>query len=327
MKVVNEIFLDLVKKVEYTLCPQYCGVVDRRRVIAYIFFTMIELVMIPLHFVLFLTYWEPKGFTVACVHFVAFAVIQWMIWRQNVEFKQGVSAMFMLVALKLVVDSVLCTFFGMREDHVTVLSNLFILFILISVELSLVLNKVAGITTVMLVPLTAFYFIFRPWGNIFAVKPIMVGYFMIFYVYSYNRSKFAKGLRQPREVSEEERKALEMLANLKDTGDGKREGLIERLSPETRERIVHHASVRLRKRELDNLAWDLVCAELTASEKQICRLILDGLSLKEICDKLGKTESNITCQRSHIRKKLNMDRSDDLRNVLERRIAEVRKEQ
>lgn len=327
MKGVNEIFLGWIKKVELILCPQHCGVVDRRRVISYLFFTLIEIVMIPLHFVLFLTYWEPMGFTVACVHFVAFAVIQWVIWREKVTFKQGVSAMFMLVALKLVVDSVLCTFCGVLEDHVTVLSNIFILFFMVTVELSLMLNTVAAITTAMLVPLTVFFFVFRPSGNIFAVKPIMVGYFMIIYVYTYNRSKITKGLRQPREVSEEERKALEMLANLKDVDDDKRDGLIERLSPEMRERIVHHATVRLRKFELDNLAWDLVCAELTSSEKEICRLILDGLSLKEICDKLGKTESNITCQRSHIRKKLNMERTDDLRNTLERRIAEVRKEE
>lgn len=43
-----------------------------------------------------------------------------------------------------------------------------------------------------------------------------------------------------------------------------------------------------------------------------------------MCDLLNKSESNITSQRSHIRKKLNMDRKDDLRQVLEARIFQIR---
>lgn len=46
--------------------------------------------------------------------------------------------------------------------------------------------------------------------------------------------------------------------------------------------------------------------------------------LKEICNELNKSESNITSQRSHIRKKLNMDRKDDLRRELEKRFYEAR---
>ena len=43
----------------------------------------------------------------------------------------------------------------------------------------------------------------------------------------------------------------------------------------------------------------------------------------EICIELNKSESNITSQRSHIRKKLNMDRKDDLRRELEKRFYEA----
>lgn len=71
--------------------------------------------------------------------------------------------------------------------------------------------------------------------------------------------------------------------------------------------------------------WDELCADLTNSEIQICKLVLQDKSLKEICILLDKTESNITSQRSHIRKKLNMDRKDDLKRTLELRFAEIRK--
>ncbi len=326
MKGLSKGFVDLIMHVEQTLCPQYCGVVDRRRVIAYIFLTFIELVIIPLHFFLFLTWWEPYGFTVACVHLLTFAVIQTLIWRQSIEFSSGFAALYLMVAAKLLLDSVFCTVFGVLTDNVTVLGNIFILVILAISAMSMMLNKVALITTVALVPLVGFYVLSqRSEMMLFILKPILVGFVMIVYVFTYNMSKITKGLRQPQEVSQEEKKALEMLVNLKDVTGTKNTNLIERLSPELRQRIVHHASEHLRKEELEKLAWDLVCADLTKSETEICRLILEGFTLKEICDKLNKSESNITSQRCHIRKKLNMNRNDDLRRTLECRVAEIRK--
>ena len=138
-------------------------------------------------------------------------------------------------------------------------------------------------------------------------------------------SKVTKGLRQPQEISTEERKALDMLANLRDMSYDKAGNLLERLSPELRQRIVHHATERLRQEEVERLAWDMVCAELTKSEKEIYKLVLEGCSLKDICLKLGKSESNVTSQRCHIRRKLNMGRKEDLRRTLEGKIAEIRK--
>ena len=76
--------------------------------------------------------------------------------------------------------------------------------------------------------------------------------------------------------------------------------------------------------ELSKKAWDLVCTVLTNSERVICQMVLEGKMLKEICIELNKSESNITSQRSHIRKKLNMDRKDDLRRELEKRFYEAR---
>lgn len=325
MNQLGDTFISLINKVELILCPEYCGVVDRRRVIAYLFLSLVELMVVPYHFILFLTYWEPWGFTVACIHTVALLVVQWLVWRQQIEFSKGVGALFLLASAKLVVDSVFCTFFGEIEDNVTVQGNIFILFFLSSVAISLMLKKTALIISLLTVPLVAFFV----WSQelmvmVLSLKPMAVGFLMVVYVYSYNRSQITKGLRQPREVSQEEKRALETIADLKDLSGEKSEGLISRLSPATRERIVHHASERLRKKELDDIAWDLLCSTLTASEKQICKLILEGHTLKEICMTLNKTESNITSQRSHIRKKLNMNREDDLRRTLETRMAEVR---
>ena len=58
--------------------------------------------------------------------------------------------------------------------------------------------------------------------------------------------------------------------------------------------------------------------------KGYLQLILEGKTLKEICSLLNKSESNITSQRCHIRRKLKMGRKDDLRRTLELKIIEVR---
>ena len=61
-----------------------------------------------------------------------------------------------------------------------------------------------------------------------------------------------------------------------------------------RDRIITHASKHLFNEELDRVAWDKVCDGLTFSEKEICKLILQGHTFKGICAELNKSESNIT---------------------------------
>ena len=172
------------------------------------------------------------------------------------------------------------------------------------------------VVALAMIPALAIYIYAEPSVTLWlSLKPLLVGILMFGYVYTYNMSKVTKGLRQPREINQEEKKALEMLANIRDLDHDKAESLLERLTPEMRQRIVGLATERLRKEERELLAWDLVCVELTKSEKVICKLILEGKTLKEICSLLNKSEFNITSQRCHIRRKLKMGRKDDLRRT------------
>lgn len=52
MKTKNKLW-DLCLRLEQHLCPDYCGVVDRRRVIAFVLLTLVEMLIIPYHFLLF----------------------------------------------------------------------------------------------------------------------------------------------------------------------------------------------------------------------------------------------------------------------------------
>ncbi len=52
MKAKNKLW-DLCLRLEQHLCPDYCGVVDRRRVIAFALLTLVEILIIPYNFLLF----------------------------------------------------------------------------------------------------------------------------------------------------------------------------------------------------------------------------------------------------------------------------------
>lgn len=318
-------FVKMIQVAEARLCPQYCGLVERRRVIAFLFTTFIELLVVPSHFALFLYNHEMWGFSVNILHLVALLGIQYLTWARRISFVKGIASLFLLVDAKLFVDSFLCAIVGRADDDISIFGNMFIMFILSISALSMVLHKTAYTIAIAIVPVLTYYIYMQtPHQTLVSLKAIFVGIMMIAYVTTYNMSRVTTGLRQPRDISSEEKKALDMLAHLKDMDYDKAGSLLARLGPELRERVINHATERLRKEEIETLAWDMISADLTNSEREICKLILKGMTLKQICFKLDKTESNITSQRSHIRKKLNMDRNDDLKRTLERRIAEIR---
>ena len=228
---------------------------------------------------------------------------------------------------KLALDSVFCINFGFANDNLSVICNLFVVFILAITALSQTLYKTCTIITVGMIPMLLIYLFSTPLvPALFSMKTIFLGFMMLVYVAVYNMSIVTKGLRQPKRMARVENKALNMLADLKDNEPEAAESLMKRLTPDVREKIITHASEHLFNEELDRVAWDQVCDGLTFSEKEICKLILQGHTLKEICAELNKSESNITSQRCHIRKKLNMDRRDDLRRTLEVRFYDAQKQ-
>lgn len=316
---------DWCLRLEHHLCPDYCGVVDRRRVIAFVFLTLIEILIIPYHFLLFYMMKAWGGMFYNIVHTLALVLLTYVVLKRKVVFKTGISLLYILVFVKLAIDSMLCLHYQGDRDNLSVMSNIFIMFILAITAQSQQLNRTSLGFAVALLPVVALSHT-QISVLLFSIKAVLVGFLMILYVWLYNwEPVIIKELRQPKQMREEERKALHMLADLKDEEKDIAVNLLSRLSPEQQKNILHRAAEQLKTDELSKKAWDLVCADLTNSERVICQMVLEGKMLKEICIELNKSESNITSQRSHIRKKLNMDRKDDLRRELEKRFYEARK--
>ena len=317
---------DWCLRLEHHLCPDYCGVVDRRRVIAFVLLTLVEILIIPYHFILFYMMKAWGGMFYNVVHILALALLMYVVLKRKVVFKTGISLLYILVFVKLAVDSMLCLHFQGNRDNLSVMSNIFIMFILAITAQSQQLNRTSLGFAIALLPVVAVAISHTQVSTLlFSFKAILVGFLMILYVWLYNLEPvIVKELRQPKQLREEERKALHMLADLKDEEKDMAVNLLSRLSPEQQQNILERAAEQLKTSELSKKAWDLVCADLTNSERVICQMVLEGKMLKEICIELNKSESNITSQRSHIRKKLNMDRKDDLRRELEKRFYEAR---
>lgn len=318
---------DWCLRLEHHLCPDYCGVVDRRRVIAFVFLTLIEILIIPYHFLLFYMMKAWGGMFYNIVHTLALVLLTYVVLKRKVVFKTGISLLYILVFVKLAIDSMLCLHYQGDRDNLSVMSNIFIMFILAITAQSQQLNRTTLGFAVALLPVVAVAISHTQISVLlFSIKAVLVGFLMILYVWLYNSEPvMVKELRQPKQMREEEKKALHMLADLKDEEKDIAVNLLSRLSPEQQKNILHRAAEQLKTDELSKKAWDLVCADLTNSERVICQMVLEGKMLKEICIELNKSESNITSQRSHIRKKLNMDRKDDLRRELEKRFYEAGK--
>lgn len=316
---------DWCLRLEHHLCPDFCGVVDRRRVIAFVLLSLIEIFIIPYHFILFYIMDAWIGFFYNLAHTIGLALLLYLVLTRRIVFKNGISMLYILVFVKLTVDSMLCLRYGAKQDNLSVMSNIFVMFILAITAESQQLRKTSIGFTIALLPIVAVAITHTQlYVLLFSGKAILVGFLMIFYVWLYNMDHvITKELRQPKILKDEERKALDMLADLKENEKDMAMNLLNRLSDEQQQNILDRAVEQLKSSEESKKAWDLVCIDLTNSERQICQMVLEGKSLKEICIELNKSESNITSQRSHIRKKLNMDRKDDLRRELEKRFYEA----
>ena len=97
------------------------------------------------------------------------------------------------------------------------------------------------------------------------------------------------------------------------------ERFLELIGERSQRNIINTVSsyITEKQTEIDLIAKAF--PELSASEHEICRLVLQGKKLREICEILGKTENNVTAHRGHIRKKLGLTSQENLKKALESR--------
>ena len=118
------------------------------------------------------------------------------------------------------------------------------------------------------------------------------------------------------DMSKTELLAILKLARTKDTTAVYDKKLIAQLDNKTMHNIIKVASqieyIQTNQRKGMQERFPM----LTPAELDVCRLVEQGLTLKDISAALGKSVSNVSTVRGNIRKKLGLAQDDDLRSAL-----------
>ena len=122
-------------------------------------------------------------------------------------------------------------------------------------------------------------------------------------------------------LKRDEVRAFVALASEKYSHDGTKV-LLEQLDTKSKLNLLTNVEEYLKTRNTDLEIIEQKFPELTPSEREICRLILQGKKLYDICRILGKNESNINSQRANMRKKLGLQPADNLQKALQQRLEE-----
>ena len=92
--------------------------------------------------------------------------------------------------------------------------------------------------------------------------------------------------------------------------------LLQLFGKEAREKIENNIKIMMRQKERDTSRLKKYTQSLTPSELEICELILADKNIPEISAITGKSISNVTSTRSHIRSKLNLKKDENLKDSL-----------
>lgn len=310
-------FFNFISKLEHFKYPYYCGLQERRQFVCFLFTTFVELFYIPANILGLNDYHHSTIFDAYnWFHLIFIIILQIFFWTNTLSTKASVYIFFTAIAIKLSAESLYeLSTTGVYGIHI--LGNLNIILILASVAIAVRLSKLAiTIITILTFSLTIFC-ITSPLHHILrAMRIFFVGYMFILYIIIFDSKNATKGLRMPNRITKEEQSAIDMLINLNKSDKEKVYSLLSRLSSTHQEELLNNIKDYYHQQYIETINLLSICPSLTPSEVEICKLILIGKSLKEICFTLHKTPSNITSQRTHIRKKLNLVKQDDLRTSL-----------
>jgi hypothetical protein len=124
-------------------------------------------------------------------------------------------------------------------------------------------------------------------------------------------------------MNREQFRAYVRLAKRKGSQQEKVGEILNFMSAEQRHVLMEKVSAWMVMQKAGAETLERVFPELSASELEICRLILGGKKIREICAILAKSEGNITSQRTHIRRKLGIKPEENLKKVLMERMEQV----
>ena len=105
--------------------------------------------------------------------------------------------------------------------------------------------------------------------------------------------------------------------------DDKVSAVFDILGKRAQKNVMYNMKRYFYAKKFNEKAIGEVLPNLTPSEREVCRLVMQDRKLGDICRILQKNESNITTTRSNVRRKLGLKPEDDLKETLWRIMDEA----
>lgn len=295
---------------------------DQRRLFCFLVLTLIELVILP-YYILGGGGRTTLPFQVmSYVQAAVFLGVEAGVWMRKLSVKTGLGILLVTIFTRLVAETGVYTYDVSPVSYDMIIGNMVMcvagtIFTIISrLRLLPIGESICTIVCFLLCILatqnaelthTAWYF-----GILFCAVLLLS---IVNYRQLANEKSWAQKMQG---ISGEEIKVIDLLSTTQNLGADKTQSLIDRLNDNRREQIVENVSSYLNQESRLTNRLETLCPELTNTELEICRLILKGKTLKEMCAETGKDKSTISSHRSHIRKKLGMKREDNLVRFLQK---------
>ena len=261
------------------------------------------------------------------------ALLMFLYFKDKINIRLSITAVFILLQLELSAQKITFATIGTAEANALILQASFLSLLLITLSLVCFLKysptiiSVISIFTYMLCLTIDSNIILKTFLPVYLVVLIGAIFYDLFTVRAVlNMEVENTNLRQEimeffyaTGLDEESLSDIARISRESGKSDGMRE-LLSRMDPSIRARLVGGLSAIRQEEDASRKSIMAAFPMLTPAQVTICQLILQDKKLAEICKITGKSEGNITSQRSRIRSILELGPDDVLKDVLSERL-------
>ena len=235
------------------------------------------------------------------------------------------------VAIQLVIASeiVYCSTIDTPYASALVMENLFLAVVVVLLAATGYLDYMTYILSI--IALSAYCYSMIAMDNTFMQEFCPV-FFFVFYIICLSGHRIYKctaGLENENKGLHEDEQEIQWLLRMdkqqvkafvalskSKAEDGNTGKLLNMVGDRAKRNIIEAVTAYQKQQEMTLDRLQRAFPALTLSEAEICTMILQDKRQSDICLILNKSASNINSQRSHIRKKLGLTPTDDLKEVL-----------
>jgi hypothetical protein len=261
------------------------------------------------------------------------ALLMFLYFKDKINIRLSITAVFILLQLELSAQKITFATIGTAEANALILQASFLSLLLITLSLVCFLKysptiiSVISIFTYMLCLTIDSNVVLRTFLPVYLVVLIGAILYDLFTIRAVmNMEVENTNLRQEimeffyaTGLDEESMSDIARISRESGKSEGMRE-LLSRMDPSIRARLVGGLSAIRQEEDASRKSIMAAFPMLTPAQVTICQLILQDKKLAEICKITGKSEGNITSQRSRIRSILELGPDDVLKDVLSERL-------